>query len=64
MIADVSDLDKSLSVTPEGESGQPGSKFWGDQAPLWNSGDYKPMGFSKDRIGCIEGMLVFRPRAV
>jgi len=62
MIADLSDLDNSLSVTPEGESGQPGSKFWGDQAPLWNGGEYKPMGFSKDRIGRIEGVLVFRPR--
>jgi penicillin amidase len=62
MIADLSDLDNSLSVTPEGESGQPGSKYWGDQAPLWNAGDYKPMRFSKDRLGRIDGMLVFRPR--
>ena len=62
MIADLSDLDSSLSVTPEGQSGQPGSKFWGDQAPLWNAGDYKPMRFSRDRLGRIEGLLVFRPR--
>ena len=62
MIADLADLDNSLSITPEGESGQPGSKYWGDQAPLWNAGAYKPMRFSKDRIGRIDGMLVFRPR--
>jgi penicillin amidase len=62
MIADLSDLDNSLSVTPEGESGQPGSKYWGDQAPLWNANDYKPMRFSRDRLGRIDGMLVFRPR--
>jgi penicillin amidase len=62
MIADLSDLDNSLSITPEGESGQPGSKYWGDQAALWNAGDYKPMRFSKDRLGWIDGMLVFRPR--
>ena len=62
MIADLSDLDNSLSVTPVGESGQPGSKFWGDQAPLWNAGDYKPMRFSRDRLGRSGGMLVFRPR--
>ena len=61
-IADLSDLDNSLSITPEGESGQPGSKYWGDQAPLWNTGEYKPMRFSKDRIGRIDGMLVFRSR--
>jgi acyl-homoserine lactone acylase PvdQ len=51
MIADLSDLDRSLSVTPEGESGQPGSRYWGDQTPLWSGGDYKPMRFSKDRLG-------------
>ena len=62
MIADLSDLDNSLSITPEGESGQPGSKYWGDQAKLWNAGDYKPMRFSKDRLGRIDGMLVFRSR--
>ena len=62
MIADLSDLDSSLSITPVGESGQPGSKYWGDQAPLWNAGDYKPMRFSKDRLGHIDGTLVFRPR--
>jgi penicillin G amidase len=62
MIADLGDLDLSLSVTPEGESGQPGSRYWGDQTPLWNAGDYKPMRFSKDRLGRIDGSLVFRPR--
>jgi penicillin amidase len=62
MIADLSNLDNSLSITPVGQSGQPGSKYWGDQAPLWNAGDYKPMRFSRDRLGHIDGMLVFRPR--
>jgi penicillin amidase len=62
MIADLSDLDRSLSVTPVGESGQPGSRYWGDQTPVWNAGDYKPMRFSKDRLGRLDGTLVFRPR--
>ena len=62
MIADLSDLDNSLSVTPEGQSGQPGSRYWGDQAPLWNAGDYKPMRFSRDHLGRIDGMLLFRAR--
>ena len=62
MIIDFSDLDGSLSIIPVGESGQPGSKYWGDQAPPWNSGDYKPMRFSRDRLGHIDGWLVFRPR--
>jgi penicillin amidase len=62
MIADLADLDNSLSITPVGESGQPASRYWGDQAPLWNAGDYKPMRFSKDRLGHLDGTLVFRPR--
>jgi penicillin amidase len=62
MIADLSDLDRSLSVTPVGQSGQPASRYWGDQAPLWNAGDYKPMRFSRDRLGHIDGTLVFRAR--
>jgi penicillin amidase len=62
MIADLADLDASLSVTPEGQSGQPGSKYWGDQTRLWASGDYKPMRFSRDRLGRLDGALVFRPR--
>src|SRR2546428_551836 len=62
MIADLADLDRSLSITPEGESGQPGSRFRGDQTPLWDAGEYKPMRFSRDRLGGLEGTLVFRPR--
>jgi penicillin amidase len=62
MIADLSELDNSLSITPEGQSGQPGSRFWGDQTALWNAGDYKPMRFSRGRIGRLEGTFQFRPR--
>jgi penicillin amidase len=62
MIADLADLDASLSVTPQGQSGQPGSKYWGDQTQLWAAGDYKPMRFSRDKLGRLDGALVFRPR--
>jgi penicillin amidase len=62
MIADLSDLDASLSVTPVGQSGQPGSKYWADQTNLWAVGDYKPMRFSRERLGRLDGALLFRPR--
>jgi acyl-homoserine lactone acylase PvdQ len=58
----MSDLDRSLSVTPLGESGQPGAKFFGDQTKLWATGEYKRMRFSRDQLGFLEGVLVFRPR--
>ena len=62
MLADLADLDASLSVTPEGESGQPGSKYWGNQVRLWAAGEYKPMRFSREKLGQLDGTLVFRPR--
>ena len=62
MIVDLGDLDRSLSVIPAGQSGQPGSKFWGDQTALWAAGDYKPMRFSRDKLGRLDGSLVVRPR--
>lgn len=61
-IVDLGDLDNSLSITPLGQSGQPYSRHWGDQTKLWANGEYKPMALSKDRIGQLEGKLVFRPR--
>ncbi len=62
MIVDFADLDASLDITPEGASGQPGSKHWGDQTPLWLAGQYKTMGFSREHLGTLEGTLVFRSR--
>ena len=62
MIVDLADLDGSLSIVPIGESGQPGSKFFGDQTALWAGGEYKRMRFSRDQLGRLEGTLIFRPR--
>ena len=61
-IVDLGDIDASMSVTPIGQSGQPFSRHWGDQTKLWANGDYKPMALGRDRIGQLEGKLVFRPR--
>ena len=61
-IVDLGDLDASVSVLPIGQSGQPFSAHWGDQTPLWSSGQTKPMPLSRERLGQLEGRLVFRPR--
>ena len=61
-IADLGDLDASVSILPTGESGQPFSKHWGDQTPLWASGQTKPMPLSRERIGQLEGRQIYRPR--
>ena len=60
-IVDLADLDRSWSVLPTGQSGQPGARHWGDQTPLWLRGELKPMPLSRVRIDA-EGTLVFRAR--
>lgn len=60
-IVDLGDIDRSLSILPTGQSGQPYAKHWGDQTPLWLRGDLKPMPLSRERIQA-EGTLVLRAR--
>ena len=61
MIVDLGDLDGSRAVLPTGESGQPLSKHWGDQTPLWLRGDLHPMWFTRGRIES-SATLVLRAR--
>ena len=61
MIVDLGDLDLTRSVLPTGESGQPFSKHWGDQTPLWLRGELHPSVFTRDRITDPQ-ILVLRPR--
>ena len=61
MVADLGDLDLTRTVLPTGESGQPFSRYWGDQAPLWLRGELHPLAFTRDRIAD-RTTLVVRPR--
>jgi penicillin amidase len=45
-ILDVSDWDRSLVTNAPGQSGQPGSPFYGNLLPLWASDQYFPLAFS------------------
>ena len=40
-IVDLSDLSKTLSVIPTGQSGNPLSTHFGDQSELWLNGQYR-----------------------
>jgi penicillin amidase len=40
-IVDLSDLSKSESIIPTGQSGNPLSEHFGDQTELWLSGKYR-----------------------
>ncbi|MDZ7807302.1 MAG: penicillin acylase family protein [Gracilimonas sp.] len=40
-ISDLSDMSKSKSVLPTGQSGNPLSKHFGDQTEMWLNGEYR-----------------------
>ena len=46
-IIDVSNWDNSLTVNTPGQSGQPGSPYYGNLLPLWADDQYFPMAFSR-----------------
>ncbi len=50
MIVDLSELDASQSVIPTGNSGHPYNKHYDDQMPLYLTGQYHPMLFSRDAV--------------
>lgn len=61
-IIDLSDLATSWAVNSTGNSGQPGSKHFGDQIPLWLSLKLHPMLFNKKDIReHAEGTLALKP---
>jgi penicillin G amidase len=49
-ILDVSDWDRSVATSVPGQSGQPGSKHYGDLLPLWAEGKYIPLLYSKQKV--------------
>jgi penicillin amidase len=49
-ILDVSDWDRSLATNTPGQSGQPGSPFYGNLLPLWAENQYFQMAFSKNAV--------------
>ncbi|HVF98313.1 MAG TPA: penicillin acylase family protein [Chloroflexia bacterium] len=62
MIVDLSNWSNSLAVFSTGESGQPGSKHFGDMLPLWIRGDYNPLLYNQGDIDTQkEGVLTLQP---
>jgi penicillin amidase len=61
-VFDLADWDLGLATTAPGQSGQPGSPFYGDQIESWASGDYFPLAFSREAVEQVtEHRLVLRP---
>jgi penicillin amidase len=49
-VLDLADWDRSLAVNVPGQSGQPGSPYYGDLLPLWAAGRYFPLLYSRSRV--------------
>ena len=49
-IIDVGDWDKSVATSTPGQSGQPGSPFYGNLLPLWANNEYFPLLYTPSAV--------------
>jgi len=61
-IIDFSDIENSMSILPTGQSGNPLSEHYKDQAELYNQGKFRKMKMNKKDIEASSRKLVFKPR--
>ncbi|WP_291122526.1 penicillin acylase family protein, partial [Flavobacterium sp. UBA6046] len=61
-IIDFSDIENSMSILPTGQSGNPFSKHYNDQAEMYNSGKFRKMKLNKEEIIKTSTKLVFAPK--
>lgn len=61
-IIDFSDIENSISILPTGQSGNPLSKHYKDQAEMFNKGEFRKMKMNKKEIINISTKLTFQPQ--
>lgn len=60
-IIDFSDIENSWSILPTGQSGNPLSPHYRDQAEMYNTGAFRKMKLNKEEIIRTSTKLVFKP---
>ena len=60
-IIDFSDVENSVSILPTGQSGNPMSKHYSDQAEMYAQGKFRKMKMNKVEIEKTSTKLVFKP---
>ena len=61
-IIDFSDIENGLSILPTGQSGNPFSDHYEDQARMYNKGEYRKMMMNKEEIiTTSKSLLIFSP---
>jgi penicillin amidase len=61
-VIDFSDIENSMSILPTGQSGNPFSKHYNDQAEMYNSGKFRKMKLNKEEIIKTSTKLVISPK--
>lgn len=61
-VVDFSDIENSWSILPTGQSGNPFSKHYDDQAEMYNAGKFRKMKLNKDEIIKTSTKLIFKPK--
>ncbi len=60
-IIDFSDVENSISILPTGQSGNAFSKYYRDQAEMYNKGEFRKMKMNKEKITEVSSKLIFSP---
>ena len=61
-IMDVGNWDACIGISPPGQSGVLGSSHYDDMVPLWRTGEYIPMPWSREKVEeATENKLVLKP---
>ena len=62
-VIDFSDIENSISILPTGQSGNPLSKHYKDQAEMYNKGEFRKMLMNEEEIkGTTKDVLRFKPK--
>jgi len=61
-IIDFSDIENSLSILPTGQSGNPFSSFYKDQAKMFINGEFRKMKMNIEEIEKVSTLLVIKPK--
>ena len=61
-VIDFSDIENSVSILPTGQSGNPMSLHYNDQARMYNNGKFRKMKINKKEIISTSTKLVFKPK--
>jgi penicillin amidase len=61
-IIDFSDIENSISILPTGQSGNPFSKHYKDQAEMYNKGEFRKMKLNEEEIKKVSTKLTISPK--